>query len=942
MSGVPSWSSPNPKPSVTFWYSDKLMRLCEASARKVAMPRCSTRVARSRKFALACCTLCFFNAACDDLPAIPGRTCGNRVIDEGEECDDFPSDACHAPDTPNACLIDCRAAACPEGAGCGLDGVCRTPSGWTSPFGLRSGVTGAPLLNGDFDGDGRKDLLVLDNDRALLSFDAQRQLRVMSAAGLSSGTMLVSRIDGDDRDDVVTYSEAQLSLMRGSSSGLIPLPQMLATPPAESQRVLSLGPDRELQPLLLADRNLLRIPLVGEDFGPLGTLEVAAGDIAGEIQRLTLPQSQGCSSFVLAERGASSVRVYGVCATLTDEGSARILSTVALPAPALVGPSGALVGDVDGDGIDDLLIAVDAATDDFGEAVHVAYGVGNGNFQSLRLGTAGAGADATANELLTIADGRLLQAAHLDGDAFVDLITANSIVFGRGSTASCGLPEKALGPCTLFHDEHWVAAAAADFTRDGNIDVIGIPRAARSLTVLLGAGGGVFNRHVIRAGAQVDAAQLTEERSTVLAVGDYDGDLTTDLAFTMLDPAEAPSGRVVAILYGKTSSIPSEIQTVGSLGDVQELVTANVSFFSESSVFAANSTASDLLFRTRIGGRDAVGFLVGQTAFGASSSSPSTVGGDLMRILTSPLLFPNLGSDTNDPTFIGALALGAFTGRAERREAVALAITLTGDGGGTVEEPSDGFDEADTSLALAFIENGEAGLAIVDPKQSPFEFPGELSRSIKRRLDESLTDGPVMQALDLDADGVDELILCDTHIVQGQLAYLVIRRQGGAWSSEEHRVEVLGAGDLALRPTPWGEVDASDRHLGGPIDIDLDGKSDLVARGDREAGALVVVLRNGGSGTLSDGRALELDPSVRAAAFANIDDDRALELVAGGERGVQFYDVDVTSGALQELAADIPSGAVSALSVGDFDGDGISDVATSGEMVTVYFGGAGD
>jgi hypothetical protein len=935
------------------WYSDNYMRLCEAAAKESPMSLCSIRVSRLRKFALSCCALCFPIVACDDLSTIRAGECGNRVIDEGEQCDDFPSDDCYGPDSPHACLIDCsQGASCPDGAGCGLDGVCRAASGQTTPVVFRSDQSDAPLTNGDFDGDGRKDLLVLDVDKALLSFDAQRQLGGLSASGLAFGTMLVSRIDGDQRDDLVTYDSAQLSLMRGSASGLVPLPRMLATPPAQGQRILPLDVDVDgdfaLDPLLLADRDLLRIPQFGEDFWSLGTLEVAAGDIAGQIRRLALAQSPGCSGFVLAQRGAPSVHIYGICAaplatsSTLEPTSARLLSTVALPASKLVGPSGALVGDVDGDGVDDLLIAASgtAGFDAVSEPVYVAYGLGNGSFQSRPQGTAEASPDATASEELAIAGGQLLEAAHLDGDAFVDLITARDIVLDPGNTAVCAPKEEDLYPCSLYHGEQWVSAVAADFTRDGNIDVIGVPPAARSLTLLLGAGSGVFNRHVIRAGSQVDAQQLPEGRPTVLAVGDYDGDLTTDLAFTMLDPAEASSGRMLAILYGKALSIPSEIQTVGSVGDMQELVTTSVLRGNGGGI---STGTRDLLFRTRIGERDAVGFLAGETAFGAGSAGSSTAGGgDLTRILTSPLLFPNLGSDANDPTFIAALTLGTFTGRAERRDAVALAITQAFDVQPSAEPGTDAFYanyEAGTSLDLAFIENGDAGLAIVDPKQSAFEFPVELARGIKKRwFDPSLEGpGPLMQALDLDADGVDELVLCNTQVVQSQLVYWVIRRQGSAWSSEQHSVEVRAAGDLALRVAEWGQEDFPYR-LVPPEDIDLDGTSDIVARGDGDAGTFVVVLQSGGSGTLAGGTALALDPRARAAAFANVDADRALELVAGGERGVQFFDVDLPGAQLDELAFGIPSGPVSALSVGDFDGDGISDIAASGEVVTVYFG----
>src|SRR5579864_1993152 len=101
-------------------------------------------------------------ASCATLDPLPGGTCGNGVIDPKEDCDthDIGSFKCGAPGTAAACRITCTAAsACPDGWGCGVDGVCRQPSGvFPAASGpLSEGIAGIHV--GDFDGDGRQDIL---------------------------------------------------------------------------------------------------------------------------------------------------------------------------------------------------------------------------------------------------------------------------------------------------------------------------------------------------------------------------------------------------------------------------------------------------------------------------------------------------------------------------------------------------------------------------------------------------------------------------------------------------------------------------------------------------------------------------------------------------------------------------------------------------------------
>lgn len=887
---------------------------------------------------LSCAVAWLIGVGCDDLPTITAGECGNRVVDEGEDCDDFPRerglepvggaepefDACHPVGSPYECRWDCRAraVACPDGAGCGVDGVCRMASERTSPFVFQSGTYDAPLVNGDFDGDGRADLLVLDDSGTkLLSFDQQRTPGALSSTcppdAPYAPLVAAGSVDGDTHDDVVAIGYTSLDLMRGTPLGLTPAPQLRNAPPATDRRLLSLDAhgDGTLYPWMISDRALLRVPLFGnEEFDTLGTIDAAAGEIAGKVSPIRFP-AQGCSGFVLASRGAQAVQVYQTCDG-SEASSLKSPSTVVLGPPHRVGSGGVHVGDVDGDGFDDLAIAAGASEsppaecDDYNQEVYVAYGLGDGRFQSQPPNLAGIVADGVAAKVPILIWGDLLSLADLDGNGSVDFITSAVIEFNPMSCEPCR--------CEFVFSNYWTAAAAADFTRDGNVDVIGVDdRGVRSLTLLLGTGRGfseAFIEHSIGTPAPVALDQVSDERPPSLAVGDYDGDLTTDLAFTLLSDTGPSPRRTAAILYGKGLSIPSEIQSIGSVGDLDELVTIKTD----------PGGAADLFFRAKREDGDGVGMISVGQAPGPGNQGPRSVGsGAATRPLFSPLFFPNALPDPSGETYteVAAAALGAFTGRPERLEAVALLAPWEGQARSAEGEPW---------LWLSFVENADAGFAIGDP--SPFEVSAEQLESLRRGWFDG-HEHPVIQALDIDADGSDELVLSDSKLAQSELAYWVIRRTAGAWSSQEQRVEVHGVAEAELDGEFYFDAMSA-------IDVDLDGRRDLVLQGyAKQTGSFVaIVMRNDGSGALSAGTAFALDGDVNAIAFSNVDHDPELELVSAGERGVEVYDADLSSGALEERPSlRMASGPVFALQVGDFDGDGVSDVAASGQVVTVFF-----
>src|SRR5690606_35502783 len=105
--------------------------------------------------------------ACADLDEVELGVCGNHVHEPefGEDCDGsaarFGPDAkCGAPTSATPCRLTCNPVAattgCPDGWGCGLDGVCRRPTAELSFVQLPGQARGI----GDLDGDGRDDVIL--------------------------------------------------------------------------------------------------------------------------------------------------------------------------------------------------------------------------------------------------------------------------------------------------------------------------------------------------------------------------------------------------------------------------------------------------------------------------------------------------------------------------------------------------------------------------------------------------------------------------------------------------------------------------------------------------------------------------------------------------------------------------------------------------------------
>jgi hypothetical protein len=168
------------------------------------------------------------------------------------------------------------------------------------------------------------------------------------------------------------------------------------------------------------------------------------------------------------------------------------------------GPNEVQVADLNGDGIPDIVTA------DYGsDSVSVLTGIGNGTFQPAQAFGAG---DGPAS--LYIAD--------LNGDGTPDVVVGSrngntvGILFGLGNGTFKAPQFFGGGPKTY-------SAAAADLTGDGNLDVVTTNVNQSSVTVHLGNGDGSF----------APGAMLTVGLApTSVAIGDLNGDGRPDIVST--------------------------------------------------------------------------------------------------------------------------------------------------------------------------------------------------------------------------------------------------------------------------------------------------------------------------------------------------------------------------------------------------------------------------
>lgn len=511
-------------------------------------------------------------ASCSDLQPIEPNTCGNRIVDAGEACDEGgETDLCTA-----ECRLICLDATgalppgyvdnpedafpggyCPLGQACGIDSLCAEPSG---------------------------------KFRAATSFE-------LDVAQAEAGD-----VDGDGVADLVSTSATELRVLYGDSDGTPLTSESLQPSPSATG------------PFLLTDFNQsggadLAIPTDGG--------VVPFFDVDGLLRHhpsptLQIPREGNVAALdgLVTEAGGPrrAALVY-----LEEQGTAVVLRDLVTPgnpelarcetggpvAAALrrgllpVAPStagGLLVGDLLAAGIDR---AVDPGLCVFAPANPTAPGDPGWTPRFIKL-VSGArfDNDLTVPVLWANLDGDAcpellaptLSGAAVPGYTLVDSTSGCSFATASATAPSWGPAVKALGAGNLDRvgpDELVTAAAVyridspsavtrlgppvgmdrlrvADFNGDGLLDVAGVDVVA----------AGETSREAVRllrtagpAGSWSAVTAIVETLRPVsqISLGDFDGDRVADLALTEvieLNSQRTPSKMAVSVIYGQRSEIP--------------------------------------------------------------------------------------------------------------------------------------------------------------------------------------------------------------------------------------------------------------------------------------------------------------------------------------------------------------------------------------------------
>jgi hypothetical protein len=892
--------------------------------------------------------------ACKDLSSFTLGVCGNSVLEAGEDCEpgDQSSDPqkvgyCAPKGDPDECHFVCRnGLGCPGNEHCGIDGVCRAAGSTFVSAGAPVAAKADAIHLGDFDGDGRADLLVSKSDSFDLYFSAGRELgapatlpadpREGVAVGFLNHDVTASGATTVKRElaDIIVGSGAALGALLGDPGRQLSVAavssytfdsdtRILAGPSkAVSQPTPALKDDTQVEGLLNGDN-----PFVMILKSPTGQLSILNGpgglpfpfkpsDISPRTQLAALVEGRPsrCEEIVLSAEAAGVAFVTYACKT---DAGVVVPNTPPLDPPTVQIKSGgmpltgpAIVADVvdlanaklGADGHLDIVLPVAGG-------LRVAPGDGTKAYPNL-VGTTVTATDlcgfAGSGALCQVLGDDVLALADLNGDGRIDVVQRNGVALSDASGYYQGA-YPSLKP--------WGEAVVADFNGDGRLDVAATPQQDRKgLEILLTSDGSYLNPTVLPASAPLG----------LLTTGDYDGDGITDVVARAHDRASEKCETVddIVAFFGRASGGVEQGRVVGRLRGVQQIVSGRLPRLDKTDSITDLGVESECLTLE-------------------TTRRVSVFYGTGDRLLDAPFLLTDQVGPESKPEILPyepvAIALPSGKLGASPAASVTIATLGTFQGGTT---PASAFEAAEL-----FIETSD---------QSSLFQKGHVLH-VGSGLTPALAARSALATGDLDGDPGAEVALWIPAADGEAASHLLVFDDYDC--VPDHTGENTGAcapklTSIDLPAVKAGEVGKPQILLG---DLDGDGIDDLVVHLPRDTGGRLFYVRS--SGGLGATPPVEVsDLAASGVAFLSPDPastkGEGRVLLASGispSAGAGVFSLSFSGAQPVEKELDgvvYGGGGLGGLATGDVDGDGLDDIAVlDNGAVSLYFRGtalAGD